>query len=302
MKSSALVRKVLAEISKAASPMPPTTRTTSVMILNHHHRPTYHSSTQQHPISISPSSIQRGFSSTSVPAKNQSTSARDDSSDMSSIKEQLFQATLDQVPTKGFTQEAITAAVLEKPGWSLTMAGMITPSELVSHCMNRWNQEMEDHGPFESEFDAIKFRLSRISPVKSQWHNAMVLGASSQPLETKEQVHRIVELANPAASVTRQAALGVVYVATELHFLADSSPDHQDTWAFLQQRLEEIDGESPLSAVMSSVPLEASTAVARSLFDGLVSVVNPPSTYSSKIPGTSPNDYAGKSTNKPSNT
>ena len=302
MKSSALVRKVLAEISKAASRMPPTTRTTSVMILNHP-CPTYYSSTQ-HTVSISPSSIQRGFSSTSVPTENEnkSTSARDDSSDMSSIKEQLFQATLDQVPTKGFTQEAITAAVLEKPGWSLTMAGMITPSELVSHCMNRWNQEMEDHGPFESEFDAIKFRLSRISPVKSQWHNAMVLGASSQPLETKEQVHRIVELANPAASVTRQAALGVVYVATELHFLADSSPDHQDTWAFLQQRLEEIDGESPLSAVMSSVPLEASTAVARSLFDGLVSVVNPPSTYSSKIPGTSPNDYAGKSTNKPSNT
>jgi rpsU-divergently transcribed protein len=244
---------------------------------------------------ISKNNLGRNFATATIEA-DQISSNSSNGNDMVSHKEKLLQATLRQVPTKGFTQEAITAAVLEHPHWSLTMAGMITPSELVSYCMNTWNDEMQAHGPFDSEMDALKFRLERILPVKSQWHNAMVMGASSQPFETREQVHRIIELASPGASMTRQAALGVIYVTTELHFLADSSEGHQDTWAFLQQRLQELDsGSLPLPEI-SSVQLEASSAVARSLFDGLISVINPPSTYSSKIPGTNPDYYRGKAT------
>jgi ubiquinone biosynthesis protein COQ9 len=44
---------------------------------------------------------------------------------------------------------------------------------------------------------------------------------------------------------TKRVTLGAVYTATLLFWLGDDSSDHQDTWAFLDRRNDDIPGRSP---------------------------------------------------------
>lgn len=121
--------------------------------------------------------------------------------------------------------------------------------------------------------EAIKTRLGYLLPhLRSQrWHEGMAMGVRdpAAALHTKEQLRQLIQIISNAVvmdvdetttvadnngnmsnsndnmsnniplSDWQQLALGGVYVATELHLLTDQSPDYQDTWEFLHERVSE---------------------------------------------------------------
>lgn len=244
------------------------------------------------------------LSTSTTTASSSSTNPPPPPLSMHQHKQDLLQAALTQVHEHGWTQKAITAAVLDHPQLSLSMAGMVTPSELVSYCMDDWNRQLQskvDSSSTNSEFEAIQFRLQCEIPwiQSGRWHEAMALGLLQQPLLTRQQLHAIVEIIAPHATMARQAALGATYVATELHLLTDTSHQYQATWEFLKQRLETVDGAAPVMTTMmmpsmGGLPADAVNAVAMSLFEGVSSLLLPTSsstTSRSTVVGTKVSDY-----------
>lgn len=216
---------------------------------------------------------------------------------MPSLKIALARAALKKVPQHGWTQDAITAAVMEDPKMTLSMSGMLTASELVEWLMNDFNQQLrqDQEKANWTVFEKLQWRLEQVIPLveSGRWHEGMAMGLSN-PLTTREQLHEFIELVAPAGSTTiYQTGLGSIFVATELHLLADSSPGYSDTWHFLQLRLDELEkGQFVNILDGSSIPLAATTAVASSLVDGISSLIMPTSPYST--PGTKPSDYVPK--------
>ena len=269
-------------------------------------------------------------------------------------RQTIIRASLEKVHTLGWTQDAIVAAVLElqkqkNPNYSISMSGLCTPSDLISFCMEDWNDQLERYitthnkssgdpanqsKPKASEnhiselesksrlFDAYKFRLSLMVPFLQSrtWHEAMAMGLVQNTVTTHSQVHRVVELLCPLGEIDdkgneddgtitqsinrtgHQALLGAIYVSTELHMLTDSSLDYEDTWAFLQARIDDYyncvqDGplqgtmnqliqslsaaagtstpnsqSNPLTSLLQGPVVPAATAVVSSLLDGAASV------------------------------
>lgn len=247
--------------------------------------------------------MKRGFRGLSTSVNGDASTdgnANPSTTSMADLKRTLAKAALAKVPQYGWTQDAVTAAVMENPSMSLSMSGLLTPSELVHWLMDDFNQQLRKD-PEKAEwtvYQKIQWRLEQVIPLakSSQWHTGMALGLST-PFTTQSQLHEFVDLVAPVGSSTMyKTALGGVFVASELHLLADSSPEYQDTWTFLETRLEELErGEfvTLLGSTGSSLPLAASTAVAASLFEGLASLVTPASAMNN-IPGTKPSDYIPK--------
>lgn len=249
-------------------------------------------------------------------------------SSMDQIKERLARSSLKQVESHGWTAKAIAAAAVQDLKLPLSMAGMLTPIELVHWFMNDMNRQLRDRmsernstatttsttTPVDHIFDAIQWRLQQVIPLVKcgQWHKGMALGLST-PLTTQGQLHEFIEIISPLhTSSEYQTALGGVFVATELHLLTDSSLDYQNTWNFLRNSLEELERNKDhppsqlLSSVLSSstrnfnpidanIPIMASMAVASSLMEGVASLVFP--NGRSNIPGTQPRDYEYHSSN-----
>ena len=64
-----------------------------------------------------------------------------DSSD-ENVHRPLARSALQQVPTHGWTSEAITAAAMQDPQLSLSMAGMLNPTELLHWFMDDMNRQL----------------------------------------------------------------------------------------------------------------------------------------------------------------
>ena len=210
-------------------------------------------------------------------------------------KRKLARAALKHVPQYGWTQDAITAAVVDEK-MNISMSGLLTPTELVNWLMDDFNHRVEGATVYEK----IQWRLRQIIPLveSQQWQNGMAIGLLSTPLTTRNQLHEFIELvAPPGSSTVYKTGLGGIFVATELHMLSDKSPDYQDTWTFLQNRLEELDRGDLNLGDPSNIPLAATGAVASSVLEGIASLVMPSSTSSSpffSVPGTRTSDYTPK--------
>ena len=217
-------------------------------------------------------------------------------------KRQLAKAALRQVTVHGWTQDAITAAVMEHPKMTLSMSGLLTPSELIHLFMDDFNHSLRHDAEKQewSVFDKIKWRLEQVIPLvqSGQWHKGMAMGLQT-PLTTRSQLHEFIQLVSPpGSSLLYQTALGGIFVAAELHLLTDCSPDYHQTWKFLEARLNELDAHPSRhvdfhgTTNLGGIPTAAYTAVATSLLDGLASLLMP--SNSSSVVGTSPNDYQPK--------
>ena len=188
-------------------------------------------------------------------------------SSMDNARNRLAQAAMEQIPKYGWTQDAITVAAMEDPKLSVSMSGMLSPSELISWFMDDMNHQLRRKKKEEEErttkttrtnknenkndddvdivFEAIQWRLKQVLPLveSGQWHHGMAMGLST-PQATQSQLHEFIEIISPENSTTAyHTALGAIFISTELFLLTDSSSttNYSETWSFLKQRLDELD-------------------------------------------------------------
>jgi ubiquinone biosynthesis protein COQ9 len=217
------------------------------------------------------------------------------------LKQQLFETSLQNVHQHGWTQEAIVMAAMRHRGRaSPSIAGLVTPSELVHFAMDRFHQrlvkdlEQQQQDTTTMPLDRIKLAIQlrlgyQRDYMQSQtWHQAMALGASpSNALQTQQQLQRLIECIVQYAYGSQQGqdsinelakfALGGVYVATELHMLTDTSMDHGDTWAFLESRLAEWEQARAITSAAGPIAdtVFVSSAVATAFVSGVASLFLP---------------------------
>ena len=141
----------------------------------------------------------------------------------------------------------------------------------------------------------IQYRLEMVTPYiqSGRWSEGMALGATpynamSTATNLEEIVNIIEEELMKASSQENntigrklnpleRTAIGGVYVITELHLLADTSSQYQDTWTFLNDRVNELDMIQRQKSIMSLNPdtFIAGSAVAASMGTAVLSLMTP---------------------------
>uniref|UniRef100_A0A3B3QC26 Ubiquinone biosynthesis protein n=1 Tax=Paramormyrops kingsleyae TaxID=1676925 RepID=A0A3B3QC26_9TELE len=182
------------------------------------------------------------------------------------LKKRILTAALEFIPEHGWSVEAIAAGA-ETLGLSTASAGIFTngAGELVLHFVSQCNaqlvQLLEEQqrqvqlgqaGPKEkAEFlrDALQTRLRMLAPYMDSWPQALstLLLPHNVPSSLKCLSTLVDDLWYYAGDrstdmrwYSRRLALTAVYSTTELVMVQDSSPDFQDTWMFLDSRIQDM--------------------------------------------------------------
>ncbi|KAG9413682.1 Ubiquinone biosynthesis protein coq9, mitochondrial [Aphanomyces cochlioides] len=175
---------------------------------------------------------------------------------------------LRHVNTSGWTLESLGNGARDA-GFPSVAHGMFPrgPIELVEYFMDDVQRQVQDKLAAETEDlpvtdrlkRGIKFRLEILAPYLSMWPQAMALGALPQnaPTTVKKLAEMIDDIwvyagdrSTDMSWYTKRAVLTGVYTSTELFMLTDQSPNHEETWRFLDRRIEEAIalGELPNNA------------------------------------------------------
>lgn len=226
------------------------------------------------------------------------TSSTDDDSSFRQLRSSALRCSLPCVHEYGWTRDAVAQGVLSSR-LPPSFAGSVTPEDLVSHFMRESNANLkrrlevniDDENDKEKNYDvanvsrrirdAVRYRLEAIVPFleSGTWHEAMALGATRNPTATAAELDELVTIITDHAfsrtvvDPATRLATGAVYVATELHMLADKSPNREDTWEFLAKRADEC--ARGKAVLPDSNAVQGAVAVASSVATALMSLAIP---------------------------
>ncbi|XP_033988561.1 ubiquinone biosynthesis protein COQ9, mitochondrial [Trematomus bernacchii] len=182
------------------------------------------------------------------------------------LQARILTAALEFIPLHGWTVEAIAAGA-EMLGLSSASTGMFYngAGDLVLHFVSQCNSQLTDilaeqHNQVQlgqaepkktAEFlrDAVETRLRMYIPYIETWPQAMsiLLLPHNIPDSLKHLSTLVDDMWYYAGDrstdmnwYTKRAALTGIYNTTELVMLQDSSPDFQDTWDFLDNRIQDV--------------------------------------------------------------
>lgn len=182
------------------------------------------------------------------------------------LQARILTVALEFVPQHGWTVEAIAAGA-ETLGLSSASTGMFNngAGDLVLHFIAQCNAQLAETlaeqnnqvqlGQAESkktaEFlkDAVETRLRMLIPYIDTWPQAMsiLLLPHNIPDSLKHLSTMVDDIWYYAGDrstdvnwYTRRAALTGIYNTTELVMVQDSSPDFEETWAFLDNRINDV--------------------------------------------------------------
>uniref|UniRef100_A0A8D0F239 Ubiquinone biosynthesis protein n=2 Tax=Strigidae TaxID=30459 RepID=A0A8D0F239_STROC len=179
------------------------------------------------------------------------------------LQHRILTAALEFVPEHGWTAEAIAEGA-KTLGLSVAAAGMFHSdgSELILHFVSQCNTKLSDLLEQEQKLvqlgkaekkstdqflrDAVEARLRMLIPYIEKWPQALSILLlphnipSSLNLLTS-MIDDIWQYAGDQSTdfnwYTRRAVLTGIYNTTELVMMQDSSPDFEDTWRFLENRV-----------------------------------------------------------------
>ncbi|KAI4887721.1 hypothetical protein NFI96_024785 [Prochilodus magdalenae] len=182
------------------------------------------------------------------------------------LQARILTAALEFVPQHGWTVEAIAAGA-ETLGLSAASAGMFDngAGDLVLHFVGECNAQLakilaEQHNQIQlgqaekkntADFlrEAVETRLRMLVPYIDTWPQAMslLLLPHNIPDSLKHLSTLVDDIWYYAGDrstdlnwYTKRAALTGIYNTTELVMVQDSSPDFEDTWAFLDNRIRDV--------------------------------------------------------------
>ncbi|XP_034389969.1 ubiquinone biosynthesis protein COQ9, mitochondrial [Cyclopterus lumpus] len=181
------------------------------------------------------------------------------------LQARVLTAALEFVPLHGWSMEAIAAAA-ETLGLSSASTGMFNGAgDLVLHFIAQCNSQLteilaEQHNQVQlgqaepkrtADFlrDAVETRLRMHIPYIESWPQAMsiLLLPHNIPDSLKHLSTLVDDMWYYAGDrstdmnwYTKRAALTGIYNTTELVMLQDSSPDFQDSWNFLDNRIQDV--------------------------------------------------------------
>ncbi|XP_025890144.1 ubiquinone biosynthesis protein COQ9, mitochondrial [Nothoprocta perdicaria] len=187
----------------------------------------------------------------------------EDSASEEQLQHRILAAALEFVPEHGWTAEAIAEGA-KTLGLSAAAAGMFRSdgSELVLHFVSQCNTKLAELLEQEQKLvqlgetqkkttdqflrDALEARLRMLIPYIEKWPQAVSILLlprnipSSLSLLTS-MIDDICHFAGDQSTdfnwYTRRAVLTGIYNTTELVMMQDSSPDFEDTWRFLENRV-----------------------------------------------------------------
>lgn len=210
-------------------------------------------------------------------------------------RREIFRAALKHVPECGWTDDALAQGVLDA-GYPPASIGLASTNggagDLVSFHMDECagklekqlqQTEMEETNYAEKLEFAIRTRLEMNIPLirAKRWHEGMATGTLQGPT-TAQQLDTICHVVQTFVnshnsgngSVLERAAIGSIYLATELHMIMDEDlSTFVSTWQFLNQRVSEFNSMS----LPSSTPEihTAANAVISSLGGATISLLQP---------------------------
>ncbi|XP_074008896.1 ubiquinone biosynthesis protein COQ9, mitochondrial [Numenius arquata] len=179
------------------------------------------------------------------------------------LQHRILTAALEFVPEHGWTAEAIAEGA-KTLGLSVAAAGMFHSdgSELILHFVSQCNTKLSELLEQEQKLvqlgeaekkptdqflrDAVQARLRMLIPYIDKWPQALsiLLLPHNIPSSLNLLTSMIDDIWHYAGDqstdfnwYTRRAVLTGVYNATELVMMQDSSPDFEDTWRFLENRV-----------------------------------------------------------------
>ncbi|XP_029880225.1 ubiquinone biosynthesis protein COQ9, mitochondrial [Aquila chrysaetos chrysaetos] len=179
------------------------------------------------------------------------------------LQHRILTAALEFVPQHGWTAEAIAEGA-KTLGLSVAAAGMFHSdgSELILHFVSQCNTKLSELLEQEEKLvqlgkaekkptdqflrDAVEARLRMLIPYIEKWPQALSILLlphnipSSLNLLTG-MIDDIWQYAGDQSTdfnwYTRRAVLTGIYNTTELVMMQDSSPDFEETWRFLENRV-----------------------------------------------------------------
>lgn len=212
------------------------------------------------------------------------------------LQARILTAALEFVPAYGWSAEAIAAGA-ETLGLSSASSGMFQngAGDLVLHFVAQCNSQMtkileeqqkqvqlgQAEAKETSVFlrDAVETRLRMYIPYMDTWAQAMsILLLPHNIPDSLKQLSTLVDdiwyyAGDRSTDVnwyTKRAALTGIFNTTELVMLQDSSPDFQDTWTFLDNRVQDaVNMAATAKQVQSS-----SEAVVQGLMGAAVTLKN----------------------------
>uniref|UniRef100_A0A8C6X7H1 Ubiquinone biosynthesis protein n=1 Tax=Naja naja TaxID=35670 RepID=A0A8C6X7H1_NAJNA len=181
------------------------------------------------------------------------------------IQNQILTAALKFVPTYGWTMDAIAEGA-KSVGFSVAAAGLFhnDGSELILHFVSQSNSKLselleEQHklvqlGQLEKKKtdqfikDALEARLRMLIPYIEKWPQAMSVLLMPHNIPSSFNLlttmvddiwHYAGDQSTDINWYTRRVILAGIYNTTELVMIQDSSPDFEDTWSFLYNRVND---------------------------------------------------------------
>lgn len=189
-------------------------------------------------------------------------STHTDGGESDSVREELLERALHDVPQFGFSRKSLEAAAGDL-SLSKACAGAIKPAEIVHYFNSIANAQLEriledaektdewqhDMTLHEKLAFGVGTRLQLLEPYKSTWSSALAAQAyydeASSVVSCAEQMlNSIWKYANGEKGsevdmtwYTRRIMLGAIVQAAEVYMLTDESPDLQDTKIFVDRAL-----------------------------------------------------------------
>uniref|UniRef100_A0A4W5MIB3 Ubiquinone biosynthesis protein n=1 Tax=Hucho hucho TaxID=62062 RepID=A0A4W5MIB3_9TELE len=255
----------LQEDKDKSIPVPPSSTSTASSTT------TFHEDYQGHPSEHDTATSTQEAAAAEAPQPNtsyvdQSGEQGEDYETEEQLQARILNAALDFVPLHGWTVEAISAGA-ETLGLSAASSGMFQngAGDLVLHFIAQSNTQLteqlaEHHNQVQlgqaepkktAEFlrDAVETRLRMLTPYINNWPQAMsILFLPHNIPNSLKHLSTLVDdiwyYAGDRSTdlnwYTKRAALTGIYNTTELVMVQDSSQDFQDTWNFLDNRIQDI--------------------------------------------------------------